>query len=252
MRHDYYIDTEFIEGSQKKRFLGIPVGNTKPTIELISIGIVSKNGDKEFYTICNEFNLREAWNRFDLKNVPGSRHQEKVYWIRENVLRPVFDEFVQIDLKQDWSLQAKHHRFNYRNMKSLLDLYGKSREFIAKEIYEFVGADSFGDSDTVRFIGYYSDYDWVVFCWLFGKMIDLPKKFPMYCYDLQQKFADKLNSIVVMPDEDQVNNTELTYSQKVLYFTSRANYPKQANEHSAIWDARWNRALDSFIDNHIK
>jgi len=37
-----------------------------------------------------------------------------------------------------------------------------------------------------EFWGYYADYDWVVFCQLFGKMIDLPKGYPFYCRDVQQ------------------------------------------------------------------
>ena len=30
----YFIDTEFVEGKQDKTFLGIKVGETKPTIDL--------------------------------------------------------------------------------------------------------------------------------------------------------------------------------------------------------------------------
>jgi hypothetical protein len=37
----YFLDTEFLEGTQKKRFMGIAYGSTPPTIDLISIGIVS-------------------------------------------------------------------------------------------------------------------------------------------------------------------------------------------------------------------
>lgn len=51
--------------------------------------------------------------------------------------------------------------------------------------------------DYPKFYGYYSDYDWVVFCQLFGQMMDLPTGFPMYCRDLQfmkdqlqEKFSD--------------------------------------------------------------
>ena len=39
----YFIDTEFIESSQTKRLLSIPIGKTKPTIDLISIGIVAED-----------------------------------------------------------------------------------------------------------------------------------------------------------------------------------------------------------------
>jgi hypothetical protein len=58
---NYYLDTEFLEGIQSKSFLGIQYGKTKPTIDLISIGIVS--GDcREYYAISNEFNLKEGYN----------------------------------------------------------------------------------------------------------------------------------------------------------------------------------------------
>lgn len=33
---------------------------------------------------------------------------------------------------------------------------------------------------------YYADYDWVLLCQLFGKMIDLPEGWPMWCRDLKQ------------------------------------------------------------------
>ena len=39
----YFIDTEFIEGTQDKTFCGIKVGETKPTIDLISIGVVAED-----------------------------------------------------------------------------------------------------------------------------------------------------------------------------------------------------------------
>ena len=57
----YFIDLEFLEGTQKKLF-----GETKPTIDLISIGIVCEDG-REYYAISKDFNLKEAWNRYDLK-----------------------------------------------------------------------------------------------------------------------------------------------------------------------------------------
>jgi hypothetical protein len=38
-----------------------------------------------------------------------------------------------------------------------------------------------------EFWAYYADYDWVVLCQLFGRMVDLPRGFPMYCRDLKQE-----------------------------------------------------------------
>ncbi|MDD1438176.1 3'-5' exoribonuclease [Dolichospermum sp. ST_sed10] len=49
----YFIDTEFIEGKQDKTFLGVKYGETKPTIDLISIGIVSEATD-DFNNYCNK------------------------------------------------------------------------------------------------------------------------------------------------------------------------------------------------------
>ena len=44
---NYYMDTEFLEGPQPKKFLGIKYGETKPTIDLISIGIVAEDGRED-------------------------------------------------------------------------------------------------------------------------------------------------------------------------------------------------------------
>lgn len=70
------------------------------------------------------------------------------------------------------------------NVLAKLSHYGsdeyKKREQIRDEILEFIG------TDKPSFWGYYADYDWVVFCWLFGTMMELPKNFPMYCNDIKQ------------------------------------------------------------------
>jgi hypothetical protein len=75
-------------------------------------------------------------------------------------------------------------------------------------VRHFVGSDP-----EPRFWGYYADYDWVVFCQLFGAMIDLPKGWPMYCRDLKQLLDDRGNP----------------------------SMPKPVGEHNALNDARWNR-----------
>lgn len=55
----------------------------------------------------------------------------------------------------------------------------RSRDQIARDIVEFVG-------DKPEFWAYYADYDWVVLCQLYGRMIDLPESWPMFCRDLRQ------------------------------------------------------------------
>jgi hypothetical protein len=78
---------------------------------------------------------------------------------------------------------------------------------IGPDILTWVG------DDKPEFWGYYADYDWVVFCQLFGTMMDLPKGWPMYCRDLKQWC-------------DMLGNPKL---------------PKQTSiEHNALADARWN------------
>jgi hypothetical protein len=57
-----------------------------------------------------------------------------------------------------------------------------SRAEIAQAIRNYVSTSI----AKPEFWGYYADYDWVVFCQLFGAMVDLPKGWPMYCNDLKQ------------------------------------------------------------------
>lgn len=57
----------------------------------------------------------------------------------------------------------------------------KPKNQIASEILSFVGDDPFP-----KFYASYGAYDWVVFCWLFGKMVDLPRHFPMFVRDFRQ------------------------------------------------------------------
>ena len=90
----------------------------------------------------------------------------------------------------------------------------KSRAEIAAEIVAFVG-------EKPEFWAYYADYDWVVLCQLFGRMIDLPKGWPMFCRDVKQRCVD-------------VGNPTL---------------PKQTStEHNALADAIWTRQAWDFLE----
>ncbi len=88
---------------------------------------------------------------------------------------------------------------------------------IARDILIFCLADD----NSPKFYGYFSDYDWVVFCWIFGRMLDLPKGFPMYCIDLKQMMVER----------------ELNSDWK------RRHCPDPEKEHNALEDAHWNRKL---------
>ena len=71
----------------------------------------------------------------------------------------------------------------------------KSVVQIAGEVHAFVA------NDCPEFWGYYCDYDWVVFCWLFGAMIDLPTGWPIYCRDLKQEI-DRQERDISQPDDE--------------------------------------------------
>lgn len=248
---NYYFDTEFLEGPQKKKLFGIKYGETKPTIDLISIGVVCEDG-REYYAISKDFNLKEAWNRCQFEEPTGTsavgQYCEKEYWIRENVLKPIHRELSDIAQPyigvEEHILQENHEKtFSYWSLKMLLGEFGKSNKEIANEIKEFTSEEQtiqavFDKSVDLpvkyhpKFYAYYADYDWVVFCWLFGTMMNLPKGFPMYCIDLKQIMDEKeliLKNILKAP------------------FNENKDYPTQENEHNALDDARWNKKLHEFL-----
>jgi hypothetical protein len=268
----YFLDTEFIEGPQQKRFFGIPFGETKPTIDLISIGVVSED-EREYYAVSKDFNLKEAWNRYQLKQVSGDARNRypdgiKQYWIRENVLEPIFNELYNIYLEEVKSYRKQgdidtyfvniEYKFTYSNFKKLLNKYGKTNKQIAKEIYHFINPEilmpnfskskGWKNDKNPEFYAYYADYDWVVFCWLFGLMNDLPKSFPMYCRDLKQMLDDAVENEIKKQCFNSGNHTILSYDDALKSIKKDFNYPKQQNEHNALEDARWNKKLYNFLN----
>lgn len=246
---NYFLDTEFLEGKQDKRFLGIKYGETKPTIDLISIGIVSEDG-REYYAISKDFNLYEAWNRYQYtKFGKEDKHKVKEYWIRENVLKPIFEEFLNpvMDSK-DNNLRV----FNYKNFKTLVNKYGKSNKQIAEDVYDFCityDTKKSVEENNPKLYGYYSAYDHVALCWLFGKMIDLPKGFPMYTIDLKQMMDEH-----VWKWKKEIDNNggkSLPFDYALEFIKCNKNYPKQENEHNALADAKWNKYLYFFLNEQI-
>jgi len=221
----YFIDTEFLEGPQKRLF-----GHTKPTIDLISIGLVREDGF-EYYAISKEFNVKEAWNRYDLKD------DEKIYWIRENVLKAIFYDLVKMSREDGGQVS---YEFTYSNFKKLLNMYGTTRKNIATDLKQLTSVLD----ESPEFYAYYADYDWVAFCWLFGRMIDLPKAFPMYCRDLKQIYDVENQKFVEKRKLKQAKFGDTTIHE----LRDVKSYPKSKNEHNAIADARWNAKLYQFLN----
>ena len=125
------------------------------TIDLISIGLVADDG-REYYAISTEFNPNKASQ-----------------WVIDNVLN---------SLPPRW-VNGSDPGFSPRLMGE--SMAWKSRDRIKEDIIEFCG-------ESPEFWAEYGSYDWVAFCQLFGKMIDLPKGYPMRIRDVIQKCKDEM------------------------------------------------------------
>lgn len=162
------------------------------TIDLISIGIVCEGDGQEFYAVSADADYQKAWAN---------------PWVREHVLT---------QLPGVWLPSDNTFVLGINSPQVM------SRPQIVDGILNFI-ADTLEDADdNPEFWAYYADYDWVVFCQLFGKMIDLPAGFPMYCRDLKQ-LADMLGNPLLPP--------------------------QAAGEHNALEDARWNVQAFDFLSS---
>ncbi len=146
------------------------------SIQLVSIGIASEDG-RTFYAENTSFDERDADD-----------------WVRKNVLS---------------KLKWWPHRAPFKSIvnNKFFEVYGPIT-WIRDSVLEFI-------EPNPVFYGYFADYDWVLFCWLFGKMIDLPAYFPKYCRDLKQ----------------------------ILDESGKKKLAKPEGEHNALVDALWNRDL---------
>lgn len=229
--HFYFMDTEFHEYKKKRGFRP-----ATDTIELISIGIVSGD-EREYYAVCKDFNLKAAWNN---------------EWLRENVLKKIHKELcAKVGSYGKTYHSSLFSSFTIKSMKNLIKWYGKTTAEIRAELLLYIlDNDGEGLADwngsyvdylnllmkeeirgyKPKFFTYFGSYDWVVFCWIFGRMIDLPKSFPMYTLDLKQFMWE----------------AGLTTDWK------REVVPEPEDSHSAIADARWNRELFLAINKIVK
>lgn len=178
----YFLDTEFIESSERK------------TIDLISIGIVAEDGRK-YYAISSEFDESLASD-----------------WVKENVLSKLPSRL--------GTFNPAEALFSTLNESKAW----KSRATIREEILEFTSQDV----SPIEFWAAWAAYDWVVFCWIFGDMIDLPEGYPYYCNDVIQWMNQ-------------------------LGLTREFLPPDPENSHNALADAQWVKeacdALKQYADN---
>lgn len=101
----------------------------------------------------------------------------------------------------------------------------KTKETIAEEIKAFVKQDK--DEEGPEFWAYFADYDWVLLCQLYGRMIDLPTGWPMFCLDIKQ------------------------YMWHMGLSREGIEIPNQ-EEHDALADARWNAKVFNYLFEYQK
>lgn len=146
----YFLDTEFIEDGK--------------TIDLISIGIVCED-DRELYLINYDCDYSKA-NQ----------------WVRDNVIKNLPPKPVQqldLEVNQIWKTKKQI-------AEAVLDFIKGSEYPHDYLTYEEKLALYLPPQNQPQFWGEWCSYDWVVFCQLFGTMMDLPKGFPMRCNDVIQ------------------------------------------------------------------
>ena len=214
----YFIDTEFIQGFHKPL-----LGKRRHFIDLISIGVVCEDGSS-FYAISNEYNYNDADQ-----------------WVKDNVILPLYMETVHGDNRNHYEVHNFHKHYGRSNKEIMIDLmlyvWRNSYDAWLDGTGEFIGRGikngwlQEDGSLNIEFYAYYADYDWVLFCSLFGRMIDLPHGFPMYCRDLKQ----------MLDEFDELPENQTKKAKNYLTF------PKQENEHSALDDAKWNMQLYNFL-----
>jgi len=181
----FYIDTEFIEDGK--------------TIDLISIGIVAdKETEPTLYLQNLECDFSKASD-----------------WVRRNVL-----------------LQLPE--FNIGNWRPLPDVKTNKSIWCTKveigtEVLNFINRNcpwlsvQGGGQEKPEFWGWYSDYDWVVLCQLYGTMMDLPKNWPQFCMDIKQ--------LAVMKGNPNVKQA----------------VPIPEGVHNALEDAKWNKKVYEYL-----
>lgn len=146
--------------------------------------------DTEFY---------ENGRTIDLISIGMVREDGKEYYAEAQMA----DRMCQTDwLKENVKPHLKGYSFE------------RPRTILKSEILDFAG-------HKPEFWAYYADYDWVVLCQLFGRMIDLPEGWPMFCMDIKQLSVMKGNP----------------------------RLPKQlTTEHNALNDALWNKQCLEFLN----
>jgi hypothetical protein len=187
-----FYDTEFWENGR--------------TIDLASIGMVTEAGHDSLYYVNGEFPFAEAAeaNPWLAKNVYPHLPVSQIHGVWHVDFT---DERV---VPRD---EIRHHVEQFLMYCHRLAAKKDRREFVAGEY----------DRDDIELWAFFSAYDHVALCQLWGRMIDLPPYVPMFTNDLASEAR------VVLGKADARKLSTLV---------------PQTGEHDALADARWD--LEAF------
>lgn len=222
----YFLDFEFIEGFHKPLF-----GKRRHFIDMISVGIVREDG-ATYYAISSEYNYKDASQ-----------------WVKDNVIHPMYIKTVHGDERNRLNASNFHKHYGKTNKQIADDIISFCIYRKESTTYDATGFSNRWEYVDPEFYGYYADYDWVLFCSLFGTMMDLPKGYPMYCRDLKQMFDEAQSKWVSLSDEQRCKySVENKLYSIEIGLKNLSNYPTTKNdEHHALSDAKWNMELYKFL-----
>jgi len=187
------------------------------TIDLISIGIVAEDG-REYYAISTAFNASKASD-----------------WVKKNVLahlpprspNPAYESPRIVEEARAW----------------------RNRVDIALDLLAFCSPEKYGKPE---FWGYYSAYDHVALCQLYGTMMGLPRGYKK-CLNCGSSLTESNEShhaaicngeIVKIPGWPMYTRDIKQWCDEL----GNPELPKQdKGEHHALADARWNRLAWEFL-----
>lgn len=151
-----------------------------------SIGVVAEDG-REYYAEWLEYLQYATFGGIDVND-----------FVKEHVL-PQLTQLPEIRKMSRW--------YGTQRMDTPVRDDGE----IKADLLAFLNPVKYGKPEIW---GYFADYDWVLFCQTFGRMVDLPEGYPYWCRDLKQEMEAR--------------------------GLKRWDLPKQEKEHHALEDARWN------------
>lgn len=193
----YYLDSEFIDSG---------VNGRGADIDLISIGIVSEDG-RSYYAQSVEFNP-DAASPWVWDNVIPALSMHQSSFGRHTHLKPYHKGLL--------GQSIRLHRYGQCTFENpAKDVVGPSgtklpelllcadcpwrtREQIRDEVVSFLDPEKYGKPELW---GWCAGYDFVVFCQLFGTMMDLPDGYPHYIKDIQYILDEHSISDDQLPDE---------------------------------------------------